>query len=138
MSERVLGIDLGGKRTGLAFAETLSGLVMPIEVLHASEGPALDSALDNAIREHGPHRLVIGLPLNMDGTEGPAAQKSRAMGENLQQRHGLPVEYQDERLTSFAAEADLAERKLNRRAKKNVADAHAAAEILRDWLAEQS
>jgi putative Holliday junction resolvase len=134
----VLGIDLGGKRTGLAFAETLSGLVMPIEVLHASEGPALVSALDNAIREHGPHRLVIGLPLNMDGTEGPAAQKSRAMGENLQQRHGLPVEYQDERLTSFAAEADLAERKLNRRAKKNVADAHAAAEILRDWLAEQS
>ncbi|MEL7066300.1 MAG: Holliday junction resolvase RuvX [Planctomycetota bacterium] len=134
----MLGIDLGGKRTGLAFAETLSGLVMPIEVLHASEGPALDSALDNAIREHGPHRLVIGLPLNMDGTEGPAAQKSRAMGENLQQRHGLPVEYQDERLTSFAAEADLAERKLNRRAKKNVADAHAAAEILRDWLAEQS
>ncbi|MDP7400495.1 MAG: Holliday junction resolvase RuvX [Planctomycetota bacterium] len=134
----MLGIDLGGKRTGLAFAETLSGLVMPIEVLHASEGPALDSALDNAIREHGPHRLVVGLPLNMDGTEGPAAQKSRAMGENLQQRHGLPVEYQDERLTSFAAEADLAERKLNRRAKKNVADAHAAAEILRDWLAEQS
>lgn len=134
----MLGIDLGGKRTGLAFAETLSGLVMPIEVLHASEGPALDSALDDAIREHGPHRLVIGLPLNMDGTEGPAAQKSRAMGKTLQQRHGLPVEYQDERLTSFAAEADLAERKLNRRAKKNVADAHAAAEILRDWLAEQS
>ena len=134
----MLGIDLGGKRTGLAFAETLSGLVMPIEVLHASEGPALDSALDDAIREHGPHRLVIGLPLNMDGTEGPAAQKSRAMGKNLQQRHGLPVEYQDERLTSFAAEADLAERKLNRRAKKNVADAHAAAEILRDWLAQQS
>jgi putative Holliday junction resolvase len=134
----VLGIDLGGKRTGLAFAETLSGLVMPIEVLHANEGPALDSALDNAIREHGPHRLVIGLPLNMDGTEGPAAKKSRAMGEALQQRHGVPVEYQDERLTSFAAEADLAERKLNRRAKKNVADAHAAAEILRDWLAEQS
>ena len=134
----MLGIDLGGKRTGLAFAETLSGLVMPIEVLHASEGPALDSALDDAIREHGPHRLVIGLPLNMDGTEGPAAQKSRAMGEALQQRHGVPVEYQDERLTSFAAEADLAERKLNRRAKKNVADAHAAAEILRDWLAEHS
>ena len=134
----MLGIDLGGKRTGLAFAETLSGLVMPIEVLHASEGPALDSALDNAIREHGPHRLVVGLPLNMDGTEGPAAQKSRAMGENLQKRHDLPVEYQDERLTSFAAETDLAERKLNRRAKKNVADAHAAAEILRDWLAEQS
>ena len=87
----MLGIDLGGKRTGLAFAETLSGLVMPIEVLHASEGPALDSALDNAIREHGPHRLVVGLPLNMDGTEGPAAQKSRAMGENLQQRHPLEL-----------------------------------------------
>ena len=134
----MLGIDLGGKRTGLAFAETLSGLVMPIEVLYASEGPELDSALDHAIREHGPHRLVIGLPLNMDGTEGPAAQKSRAMGEALQQRHGVPVEYQDERLTSFAAEAELVERKLNRRAKKNVADAHAAAEILRDWLAEQS
>ena len=134
----MLGIDLGGKRTGLAFAETLSGLVMPIEVIHASEGPALDSALDDAIREHGPDRLVIGLPLNMDGTEGPAAQKSRAMGKALHQRHGVPVEYQDERLTSFAAEADLAERKLNRRAKKNVADAHAAAEILRDWLAEQS
>ena len=134
----MLGIDLGGKRTGLAFAETLSGLVMPIEVLHASEGPTLDSALDDAIREHGPDRLVIGLPLNMDGTEGPAAQKSRSMGKALHERHGVPVEYQDERLTSFAAEADLADRKLNRRAKKNVADAHAAAEILRDWLAEQS
>ena len=133
----MLGIDLGGKRTGLAFAETLSGLVMPIEVLHANEGPALDSALDNAIREHGPHRLVIGLPLNMDGTEGPAAKKSRQTGDALADRHGLPIDYQDERLTSFSAEADLADRKLNRRKKKNVADAHAAAEILRDWLAEQ-
>ena len=80
-AERTLvGIDLGGKRTGLAFAETLSGLVMPIEVLHANEGPELDSALDHAIREHGPHRLVIGLPPQYGWHRGTRRPKKSSDG----------------------------------------------------------
>ena len=132
---RYLAIDLGERRTGLAAGDDETGLVTPLGVLEVPAGPALLEALGAAIAEHDPDALVVGLPLNMDGTEGPAAKNARALGAALQARSGRPVHYQDERLTSFDAEGQLAGSGRTHRQKKKIRDALAAARILEDYLA---
>lgn len=78
--------------------------------------------------------IVVGLPLNMDGTEGPSARAARAFAEHLGSATGLPVEMFDERLTSIEAEERLREASASRAAKKAARDAVAAAVILEGWL----
>ncbi|MGA0172320.1 MAG: Holliday junction resolvase RuvX, partial [Phycisphaerales bacterium] len=107
-SKRYLAVDLGGKRTGLAVGDDLTRIASPVDVLEIPPGPRLVEAILGAIREHGPDAIVVGLPLNMDGTEGDAAKQVRAFGDLLVSATSLPVEYHDERLTSRAAELDLA------------------------------
>jgi putative Holliday junction resolvase len=132
---RYLAIDLGDKRTGLATGDDETGLAGPLAVLELPRGEALLDAIDHAIREYLPGALVVGLPLNMDGTEGDRARISRTFGDEVARRTGLPVHYQDERLTSDAADRTLTGRGLSPRRKKKVQDALAAAEILRDYFA---
>ena len=131
---RYLGIDLGQRRTGLAAGDSETGLVTPLKVLAVPAGPALFDALAAAIAEHAPDALVVGLPLNMDDTEGPAAKQARADGAQLAARSGLEVHYQDERLTSDAADAQLAGSGRTRRQKKQIQDALAACLILEEYL----
>jgi len=131
---RYLAIDLGGKRTGLAVGDDLTLIATPIEVLEMPPGPRLVEAIRAAIREHGPDELVLGLPLNMDGTSGPAAEGARAFAADLAAATGLEVHLHDERLSSEAAEADLAGR-FTRKGKKRRLDAVAAARILESFLA---
>jgi putative holliday junction resolvase len=133
---RYLAIDLGDKRTGLAIGDDGTGFVAPLEVLDVPR-PRIVDALIEAIDRHGPGALVIGLPLNMDGTDGPQATSARAVGEALALRSGLPVQYHDERLSSFAAEEHLKGSGRTRRQKRQLRDALAAAEILRDFLDER-
>jgi putative transcription antitermination factor YqgF len=83
---------------------------------------------------HAPDALVMGLPLNMDGTEGPAAKDARAFAEQVQQRCGLVVHLQDERLTSFEADQRMARSGRTRGEKKELRDALAAAALLEDFL----
>jgi putative holliday junction resolvase len=78
--------------------------------------------------------IVVGLPLNMDGTEGPSARATRAFAEHLGKATGLPVEMFDERLTTFEAKERLRETSASRRAKRAARDAVAAAVILEGWL----
>ena len=87
-----------------------------------------------AIEAHDPDEIVLGLPLNMDGTEGSRARRVRDIGRELSQRTDRPIHYQDERLTSYAAEGQLAGSGRTHREKKELHDALAAAEILRDFL----
>jgi putative Holliday junction resolvase len=134
---RYLAIDLGDKRTGLAVGDDESGLVSPERVLEipvAQKDRILD-ALAAAAADYGAHTLVIGLPLNMDDTEGPRAKGVRALGDALAERTGLPVHYQDERLTSAEADWSMAQSGMTHAQKKRVRDALAAAAILRDFLA---
>ncbi|MGA0872685.1 MAG: Holliday junction resolvase RuvX, partial [Phycisphaerales bacterium] len=105
---RYLAVDLGGKRTGLAVGDDLTRIASPVDVLEIPPGPRLVEAILRAIAEHGPDALVIGLPLNMDGSEGEAAKQVRAFGDLLANAASLPIEFHDERLTSRAAELDLA------------------------------
>lgn len=131
---RFLAVDVGGKRTGLALGDTLTRMAMPVEVLHVPRGPALLEAIAKAAQEHAPDAIVMGLPLNMDGSEGPAVVQARAFAAEVRDRTGLQVHLQDERLTSFEADQRMARSGRTRGEKKELRDALAAAALLEDFL----
>ena len=133
---RFLAIDLGDKRTGLAIGDDETRVASPLTVIEVARGEALIDAIADSINEHAPDAIVIGLPLNMDGTEGAQAKLVREFGEQLQGRCGVEVHYHDERLTSFAADQQMAGSGRTHKQKKRLRDALAAAEILRGFLDE--
>lgn len=132
---RYLAVDLGAKRTGLAAGDDVVRLVQPVEVVQVPRGPALLDALARAVDRHGPDELVVGLPLNMDGTEGAGAKEAREFGALLAARVRLPVRFQDERLSSFEADERMARSGRTHREKRELRDALAACAILEAWLA---
>lgn len=144
---RYVCLDLGGKRTGLAVGDTITRVVTPVEVLDVpggaqgggAAGDQYAGALAAAVREHlgdppAPGEIVLGLPLNMDGSEGPGAKAVRALGARLAALAGRVVHFQDERLTSVDADWAMARSGLTHGQKKKRRDALAAAAILRDFL----
>lgn len=137
---RFLALDLGDKRTGLATGDAVTRLASPLEVVELpmtgpDHGERLLDALARIIAEERPDAIVVGLPLNMDdGSEGAAAVKVRAFADRLARRAGLPVHFQDERLTTADADWSMAQSGLTRAQKKARRDALAAAAILRDFL----
>lgn len=139
---RYLCIDLGDKRTGLAVGDAQTRLVSALSVLESPiavrGGEALLDALAKAVEDQlgtGAGELVVGLPLNMDDTEGPRSKSVRAFAARIGERVGRVVHFQDERLTSAAADWSMARSGMTRGEKKQKRDALAAAEILRDFLA---
>ena len=136
---RLLCVDLGDKRTGLAVGDTETRFVSPLDVIEKpmAPGPAGQSLIDavaKAALDHNAGALVIGLPLNMDDTEGPRVKLVRAFAARLAERIGKPIHYQDERLTSVDADWAMAQSGLTHGQKKKRRDALAAAAILRDYL----
>ena len=123
----------------MALSDAGGTLASPLVVIEVSSpGDAREKVLA-AVKEHRPEQIVVGLPLNMDGSMGPAARQTRVWGEELATAAGLPVVFVDERLTSFAADQSLlsaakAGRKLTRKGKKQRQDAIAAAVFLQDFL----
>lgn len=141
---RFLAIDLGDKRTGLALGDDATGIASPlglIEVPIDRRGgeDLLDAIVARARQELGPgDAVLIGMPLNMDGTEGPRAKMVRAFAVRLAGRLGRAVLLADERRTSDAADERMARTGLTRGQKKARRDAIAAAEILRGVLEDPS
>ncbi len=135
---RYLAIDLGEKRTGIAVGDDITGIASPIETIQASTPDLLFKGFERVIEEQGPDALVLGVPLNMDGSEGPGVTKARELAKELTARFGLPVHLYDERLTSAAADEKMAQSGLTRGQKKARRDALAAAEILRGFLAARN
>jgi len=131
---RYLAVDLGAKRTGLAAGDDVLRIVQPVEVLQVPRGPALMDALAKAVDRHGPDALVVGLPINMDGTEGAAAKDVREFGAALGARLGIAVHFHDERLSSFEADQRMAQSGRTHREKKELRDALAACAILEAYL----
>jgi len=133
----VLGIDAGERRVGLALSDESRVLASPVTVLDRRHGlaPVLDSVLDLARREHVTH-IVIGLPLNADGSEGTQARRARDFARVTSRVVGLPVELWDERLSTREAEAIVRAqgRNLRRVRERGELDAIAAAAILQDYL----
>ncbi len=130
----VMSIDLGDKRTGLAVGDSTTGTAMPVEVLEIPRGPALIEAIKKAVDDHGPEKLIIGLPLNMDGSEGDRAGICRAFGDALAELVDVPIEYQDERLSSDEANRRMARSGRTHGAKKKLRDALAACVVLEDYF----
>ena len=131
---RYLAIDLGDKRTGVAVGDDLTGIVSPLDVVNtASEAERL-RRLRDLIASEGPGALVVGWPLNMDGSVGPSAQKCKAFADKLGEATRLPVQLHDERLSSAAADEQMAMSGLTHKQKKARRDAMAAANILRGFL----
>jgi len=136
---RTLGIDYGTKRVGLALSDAGGKFATPLEVIQISRPQlAIDSILKILERE-GVERIVVGLPLNMDDSIGSAARSVISWAKQLSSRSGNPVIFVDERLSSFAAEQTLIDRKrggekITRKSKQNRLDAHAAVGFLRDFL----
>jgi putative Holliday junction resolvase len=134
---RALGLDLGTKTIGLALSDELGFTAQGLETL-ARRGPRKDvDALVSLARERGVDRFVLGLPLNMDGSEGPRAQATRAFGDGLAAASALPVIYWDERLTTVAAQRMLIDADVSRAKRKKVVDQVAATLILQGWLDSQ-
>jgi putative Holliday junction resolvase len=131
---RFLAIDLGGRRTGLALGDSLTNIVAPIGVIEAAKGPALLAALKQSIDEAAPDEIVIGLPLNMDGSEGAAAKAAREFAVEIGKLTSKPVHLHDERLTTFEADSRMAQSGRTHAQKKELRDALAAAALLEDFL----
>ncbi len=135
---RFLAIDYGERRTGLAVGDDEPALASPLGVIDTANSDERLRRIASAIEEQGPDALVLGLPLNMDGTDGPAALRVRACALVLSDRFGLPVHLVDERLTTAAADDEMNRAGLRGRHKKAHRDAVAAATILRDFLAQRT
>ena len=135
---RYIAIDLGDKRTGVACGDDILRLPSPVEVIEAPTREVLLSRLDKVVREYGPDALVVGLPVNMDGTEGERAQMTRTFADQCAARFAIKVIMQDERLTSFAAEAHLDRSGKTHGQKKRMRDALAACEVLKDFFGRPS
>jgi len=136
---RTLAIDLGSRRVGLALSDDGGKFATPYDVLDVnSAGDALAPICD-LIAKEAVQRLLIGLPLNMDDTIGPAARSVVQWSNKLRSLVSVPLVFVDERLSSFSAEQRLTDRKrsgekLTRGRKKQMLDAHAAAGFLQEFL----
>ena len=130
---RVLAIDFGKKRLGLALCDPTGTIASPLPALQRSAQVWWDE-LGQLIREKEVEELVVGLPLNMDGSEGPSAQICRKFADDLKQRFGLPVILLDERLTSTAASSTLTAAGLSQRQQRGKLDSMAASLLLQVHL----
>jgi putative Holliday junction resolvase len=134
---RALGLDLGTKTIGLAVSDELGFTAQGLPTL-ARRGSRQDlEALRDVAAAHQVGRFILGLPLNMDGTEGPRARFTRDFGEALEAACGLPVAYQDERLTTVEANRMLLDADVSRKKRREVVDRLAATLILQGWLDAQ-
>ena len=132
---RVLALDLGSKRIGVAVSDRSGTIATPLTVVQRSGDVALDHARIAAlVSEEEAVRVVVGLPLSLDGSLGPAAQAARAEAEALAEVVPVPVESFDERLTTVTAERALMEAKMRGQARRRVVDKVAAAVMLQAWL----
>ncbi len=129
---KYLAIDYGAKRTGLALCDPTETIVSPLAGLPTAED--LLQKIVRMVKDEGIEAVVVGLPLNMDGSAGPQADIIQGFADKLKKMVNVPVYFQDERLTSYAAEGKLAGRELTRKKKKKRIDALAAAEILQQFL----
>ena len=132
---RILAVDLGKVRTGLAICDEGELLASPLLVVQEYDQQRLLERILQVIAQEKPQALVVGLPKNMDGTEGARAELCRAFADELKERCGLPVAMWDERRTTVEAHNILSAHNYHGQKRKNTVDAVAASLILEGYLA---
>ncbi len=133
---RLLALDLGTRRVGVAVSDELRLTVRPLPALQRSNWKKLLREISELRAQFDAQGVVVGLPLRLDGTEGDAATEARRIARNLKLSLGVHIFLQDERLTSHEAEASLRAERCAESALKERVDSAAAALILRDYLAQ--
>ncbi len=134
---RIMGLDVGSKTVGVAISDPLGFTAQGLEIIAIDEakGEFGFNRLKKLVAEYRVDRFVIGLPKNMNNTSGPRVEASQAYGQRLVEIFALPVDYQDERLTTVAAERMLIEQAdISRGKRKKVIDKLAAQLILQNYL----
>jgi putative Holliday junction resolvase len=131
---RVLGLDLGDARIGVAISDPERRLAVPVGTIHVGQPPGELKAVAALVAEHDATLLVIGLPRSMSGDEGPRAALAREFGGALEAAVRVPIEFQDERLSTVEAERVLREAGVTGRERRRVVDRSAATVILQAWL----
>ncbi len=129
-----MGVDPGTRRIGVAVSDELGMLARGVATLSATGEEADAGGLSELAKSLGAERIVVGLPRNMDGSEGERAQAARQLAENLASRTGLPVILWDERLTTKGAERMLIAADLSRARRRRIIDQQAAQWILQSYL----
>lgn len=136
IAETFLGFDFGKRHTGVAVGSRHTGAARPLALLSARAGEPDWSAIGRLIAQWQPRALVVGLPLNMDGTPNPMTAAARAFGGALKARYNLPVFMVDERLSSRAATDMLLDQGVPLKHHKHEIDKRAAQTILQTFLNE--
>jgi putative Holliday junction resolvase len=133
-NETLLGFDFGTKSIGVAVGQQLTGTARALSALKAQDGTPDWNLIEKLLKEWQPDYVVVGLPLNMDGTEQPLTDRARKFANRIHGRFGVRVELQDERLSTVEARADLFERGGFRALQKGQVDSQSAVIILEDWF----
>jgi len=131
---RILALDHGTKRIGVAISDELKMIALPLEFIPAEPLDGALARLTAILAEKPAELILVGLPRNMDGTYGPAAEKVRAFVERLKQAIDVPVRTWDERLTSAQANRIMVQGNVRRDQRKEKVDAVAAAILLQSYL----
>ena len=132
--QRLLGLDLGEKTIGLALSDTSLTVATPLKTLKRGKFKTDAAVLAALIAEHGVGGLIVGLPLNMDGSDGPSAQSARAFARNFAAQSDCPLALVDERLSTAAVTRTLIDADASRRRRGQLVDKMAAAYILQGAL----
>ena len=131
---RVLGLDVGSRRIGIAISDPLGITAQGLETLHRQNKRLDFEKLEKIVREYGVTQIVVGLPLRMSGLEGTQAEKMQLFAEELRKRFQLPVHLWDERLTSAQANRLLRETEMSIKRRGEVVDQMAAVLILQSFM----
>jgi putative holliday junction resolvase len=131
---RLLGLDVGTKTVGMALSDVSRSVATPFDTIRRTKFTADAKTIREVVEKNQIGALVIGLPLNLDGSEGPRAQSTRAFARNLAARVMVPIVFWDERLSTAAVERQLIEADASRKRRAEVVDRMAAAYILQGAL----
>ena len=135
---RIMGVDYGDARTGIAMSDLLCSIVGSTTVIHSRRDDKTIAEIQKLIAQNGVTEIVVGLPRNMNGTEGPRAEACKAFAELLKEATGIPVTMWDERRTTVEAHNILSAHNYHGQKRKNTVDAVAASLILEGYLAFRS
>ena len=132
--KRIMGVDYGDARTGIAISDLLCSIVGTTSVIHSRNAEKTIAQICTMVKESDVGEIVVGLPKNMDGSEGPRAELCRAFADKLREATGLPVNLWDERRTTVEAHNILSQHNYHGKKRKDTVDAVAASLILEGYL----
>ena len=131
---KIMSIDYGDVRTGIAFCDVNETLAYPYTVIKENYLPKLVVKIAEVIEKEKPEKIVIGLPRNMDGSYGYRCDECKNLGDELSKVVNLPIDFQDERLTTVIADQVLIDNNVHGKKKKQTIDAVSAVEILQSYI----